>query len=178
MSKAKARVTVLVAMTTCIVFDQVTKVVAQQHLRFAGVKSYAADMFRFTYAENSGVFLGLGRALPESLRFWLFTLAVGLVLTAIFVDTMRNPALDRWRLSAITGILAGGFGNLVDRVLRDGVVVDFMNMGIGALRTGIFNVADMLITGGALLFLYLEFFRPKRADASASSAAAPEKAAL
>lgn len=176
MSKAKARITVLGAMTVLIVIDQITKIAAQQYLQFAGVRSFGADVFRLTYAENSGVFLGLGRALPESMRFWLFTLAVGLVLTAILIDTMRSPAPDRWRLYAIIGILAGGFGNLVDRILRNGIVVDFMNMGIGGLRTGIFNVADMLITGGALLFLYLEFFRPKPMEQQASKNPAPEEA--
>jgi len=47
---------------------------------------------------------------------------------------------------------AGGVSNLVDRVLH-GSVVDFMNIGVGWLRTGIFNVADMAITIGVLLIL-------------------------
>ena len=50
-------------------------------------------------------------------------------------------------------ILAGGVGNLIDRVLNDGRVVDFMNVGIGRLRTGVFNVADMALMAGVGLVL-------------------------
>ena len=51
-------------------------------------------------------------------------------------------------------MLAGGIGNLIDRVFHGGLVIDFLNMGIGPVRTGIFNVADMAIMAGfALLIL-------------------------
>lgn len=46
-------------------------------------------------------------------------------------------------------VLAGGLGNLLDRLIYDGRVIDFMNLGIGSLRTGIFNVADVCITIGS-----------------------------
>jgi signal peptidase II len=48
----------------------------------------------------------------------------------------------------------GGIGNLLDRVFYDGRVIDFMNLGIGRLRTGIFNVADVYITIGILLLAF------------------------
>jgi len=59
----------------------------------------------------------------------------------------------RWRPRAALGltlVAAGGVSNLIDRLLR-GSVTDFMNLGVGALRTGIFNVADVAIVVGALL---------------------------
>ena len=59
---------------------------------------------------------------------------------------------------ALALILSGGVGNLIDRVLRGGLVVDFMNVGIGTLRSGIFNVADLGIVGGLVLLLALELF--------------------
>jgi len=67
---------------------------------------------------------------------------------------------------ALSLILSGGVGNIIDRLSHDGRVVDFMNMGIGAgrwsLRTGIFNVADLAIVGGLLLLVCFEYFRPRR----------------
>lgn len=42
--------------------------------------------------------------------------------------------------------------NLVDRLLYHGHVVDFLNMGIGSLRTGVFNLADVCIMAGAMIF--------------------------
>jgi len=152
------------AIGALLILDQFTKVLAQHLLKGAGTISYAGDTFRFTYAENTGVFLGLGSRLPEPVRFWLFTLMVGAILAFILFDTLRRDTLDRQRLMAVTLILAGGFGNLIDRVIRGGVVVDFMNMGIGRLRTGIFNVADILITTGALAFVVIEFFASRSAE--------------
>ena len=45
-------------------------------------------------------------------------------------------------------VVGGGLGNLVDRVMREGAVVDFLNVGIGPVRTGIFNMADVFIVAG------------------------------
>lgn len=54
--------------------------------------------------------------------------------------------------------VAGGSSNLLDRLTR-GSVIDFMNVGLGPLRTGIFNVADMAIMLGAGLVM-LASYRP------------------
>jgi len=70
----------------------------------------------------------------------------------------RPPLRGRFsglRLAALVLFVAGGASNWIDRALR-GSVVDFLNVGIGPLRTGIFNVADMAIMLGALLFLLAE----------------------
>lgn len=49
-------------------------------------------------------------------------------------------------------MFSGGASNLFDRATNDGAVVDFLNVGVGPVRTGIFNIADMAILLGALLF--------------------------
>jgi signal peptidase II len=49
-------------------------------------------------------------------------------------------------------LAASGIGNLIDRLLFDGRVTDFLNLGIGGLRTGIFNIADVV---GLLGFIVL-----------------------
>jgi signal peptidase II len=51
-------------------------------------------------------------------------------------------------------LVAGGLGNLVDRITRQGAVTDFLNIGVGQVRTGVFNVADLaIVLGVALLIL-------------------------
>ena len=50
-------------------------------------------------------------------------------------------------------VLGGGFSNLLDRMLKSGAVADFMNIGIGNVRTGIFNLADVAIMVGAGVLL-------------------------
>ena len=59
------------------------------------------------------------------------------------------------RLTALVLFLAGGASNWIDRALQ-GSVVDFLNVGIGPLRTGIFNVADVGVMLGAFLLLLVE----------------------
>ena len=48
-------------------------------------------------------------------------------------------------------VAGGGLGNLWDRLARDGAVVDFLNLGIGPVRTGIFNVADLVLVAGLVV---------------------------
>jgi len=58
-------------------------------------------------------------------------------------------------------IFAGGVGNIIDRVLFDRHVPDFMNIGIHQLRTGIFKVADVYITAGALDLVLLSCIKKR-----------------
>jgi signal peptidase II len=73
---------------------------------------------------------------------------LGLLYGAVF---MRR--LDAWRAVALALLAASGLGNLIDRVMQHGLVTDFLNVGIGPLRTGIFNVADMVGMIGIAIFL-------------------------
>jgi signal peptidase II len=62
----------------------------------------------------------------------------------------------RWPRLALLGVsvfVAGGVSNLLDRIVY-GNVIDFMNVGVGPLRTGIFNVADMAVILGAAIVLW------------------------
>ena len=55
---------------------------------------------------------------------------------------------------AIAAIGAGGASNLIDRIRFDGAVTDFLNLGVGSLRTGIFNVADVILMFGLVLLVF------------------------
>lgn len=162
-SPPKGRLTrVMATMVVLLAIDQLTKWIAIETLRGRPRMSFFFDTFRLVYAENTGVFLGLGQNLPEIVRFGFFTVAVGAVLVVMLFQTVRAPASDNWIVIALTLIVSGGFGNLIDRIIHDGVVIDFMNMGIGGLRTGIFNVADMCITAGVFIFLGGELVRSRQ----------------
>ncbi len=136
-----------------IACDQATKLIAKRYLRPGDYFSYAGDIFRLQYAENSGAFLGLGSSLPDPWRQLIFTVLVGIFLLALLVYLLRSRELTSFATVCLAFICAGGLSNLIDRIAYDGRVVDFLNVGIGPLRTGIFNVADMAITFGALFML-------------------------
>ncbi len=142
---------------SCLGCDQVSKKIAQENLRAQPSISYLGETFRLQYAENQGAFLSLGSRLPKIMRTWLFTILSGLLLIALFFYILTNRELDRKTTYAFSLILGGGSSNLFDRILNDGRVIDFMNMGIGSLRTGIFNWADVVIMVGMGLIVIFSF---------------------
>ncbi len=146
----------------CIGCDRVTKNAAVENLFGARPKSYWNDTVRIQYAENTAAFLGLGDSWPEWLRQLLLIGATSLLLLFVAWHMVRNPKIGLVRSTALALIFAGGVGNLWDRV-EEGFVVDFMNLGIGSLRTGIFNVADIAITFGVVA-LVIFGFAPKEED--------------
>jgi signal peptidase II len=131
--------------------DRATKELAERRLAGGPRHSFLADTIRVEYVENRGAFLGLGAGLSAQWRMGLFTLGTGLLLAGVGVALVRLQLNGRW-LVGLSLLWAGGAANLIDRVTR-GSVVDFMNVGIGVLRTGIFNVADLAITVGAALLV-------------------------
>ena len=78
----------------------------------------------------------------------VLTVGVGLLLLAIALYSLFGKNLDSTQVAGYALIVSGGASNWVDRARFDGLVVDFMNLGIGRLRTGIFNVADLAILAG------------------------------
>jgi signal peptidase II len=110
---------------------------------------------RIQYAENPGAFLGAGSRLPPSARFALLVVINGVFLALIAALVVFKRPAGRWQHLAVVLLLAGGIGNLIDRLFHNGLVIDFLNVGIGPVRTGIFNVADMAIMAGfGILLLY------------------------
>jgi signal peptidase II len=140
-------------LTCCAGCDQATKHIATETLCGKPPQSYFLNTCRLEYALNPGGFLSLGGNLGPQLRFWVFAvLNVVLVMGSVYVLATKW-GIHIVKFVAIVLILAGGFGNLIDRALHNGFVTDFVNLGIGPVRTGIFNVADVAITTGVLALL-------------------------
>ena len=159
MTRIGVQIVLLIAIGATIGCDRVTKHVAVNTLSEAPSRSFLADTFRLEYVENTGAFLGLGANWPHAVRTAVFGVGNGVLLVALAVIAMRG----RWPRLALLGValfVAGGASNLFDRITY-GMVIDFMNVGIGSLRTGIFNVADMAIMLGAGI-LVLEGYRSDR----------------
>jgi signal peptidase II len=132
--------------------DRWTKILAIEHIKDFPPRIYLNDFFRLEYAENPGAFLSLGARLSPDTRFWVFAVAVGIFLAGACWVLFREKNLDRTTAFSLSVIIGGGIGNLIDRATRiNHGVVDFLNMGIGDFRTGIFNVADMAIMLGVIL---------------------------
>jgi signal peptidase II len=137
----------------CVGCDQAVKAIARDALASSPPVSLFGGAVRFEYAENPGAFLSLGAGLPPQVRFLLGVVFVALALAGLLVFMLRSTSLSPGQKAGLSLIVGGGFGNLIDRVANNGHVIDFVSVGIGSLRTGIFNVADMAITAGVLIML-------------------------
>lgn len=156
----KRSAAVLLLLVLCVGCDQITKDAAQQYLAFEPPQSWFHDTFRLVYAENTGAFLSFGDKLSKDLRVLIFQVFPALWLIALTIYLLTAKPISMLLTIAWSLILSGGAGNVVDRVLHDGRVIDFMNLGIGSLRTGIFNVADVYITTGVVLLIIQSLRNP------------------
>ena len=150
----------LLAIVIGVALDQATKLVARSILVPGELHSYLGGTLWIELVRNRGAFLSLGSTLSEPMRQTLLVGAVAVFLAVALgwiLYSQTSTAVGRWTIAAV---VAGGAGNLVDRIWFDGGVVDFLNLGIGNLRTGIFNVADMYITG-VVVFVLLRSVRGK-----------------
>ncbi len=135
--------------------DQWTKWIATETLKNTPTRTYWGDTFRLQWTTNEGAFLSLGASLPPQLRHWILTIAVGALLLGLVIYLLVHKELDTFQVGSYALIASGGLSNWIDRARFDGSVVDFMNLGIGWLRTGVFNIADVAIMVGiGLLFLH------------------------
>lgn len=154
MHKVNRILILLFVLISCVGCDQATKFMARQSLATAPMQEYAGGFFRFVYAENPGAFLSLGATLSDETRFWIFTVIATLLLGGVAIFAIQfSQRTPLTLVIAIALILGGGLGNLIDRILYDGRVVDFMQVGIPRLRTGVFNVADMALMAGMAIML-------------------------
>jgi signal peptidase II len=165
MSRIGVRVLLVIAMAATVSCDRATKHIAATTLAGVPSRSFLADTVRLEYVENFGGFLSLGSDLPHAVRTGLFTVGTGLALLA----TVGGAILFRcsgWPLIGLTLFVAGGASNWLDRVVR-GSVIDFINVGFGSLRTGIFNIADVAIMLGVAIVVVAELRRGKAVEAVA-----------
>ena len=140
---------------TLISWDRATKSLAKEHLMNKEPVYYLHDTFRLEYIENTGAAMNFGDHLPKAVSFWLLSvlpLSFLLIAFAYVIKNVKN--FNFLKLSAFVLIIAGGLGNIIDRLLFDRHVSDFMNIGIQNIRTGIFNFADVCVTAGAIVLLF------------------------
>jgi signal peptidase II len=153
---------VLLFCLSSIVFigcDRITKNLAKEHLMYREPISYFHNTVRLEYVENTGAALSLGDELSKPLSFWLLSILPLIFLSLVFIYAIRKISeFSFLKALSFSLIVAGGLGNIIDRIMFDRHVTDFMNVGIQNLRTGIFNFADVCVTAGVigLLISYKE----------------------
>jgi signal peptidase II len=161
MKSIKKVTLILFILFSCAGCDQTTKIVARHNLSETRVVTFLHDTIRLQYIENQGAFLGVGSTIPTRIRSILLVFFVGVFLFSMLIFLLMQNHFKKNQIISLSLVLGGGFGNLIDRILNQGRVVDFMNIGIGSLRTGIFNVADVAITFGIIWYFIISLKNQK-----------------
>lgn len=157
----------LICLVLFVGLDQSCKFLAIEHLKNQESISLLGEFLTLVYAENTGAFLGLGGSLSREVRVLFFVLIVIFGLGGMCWYLLKRN-VSKLNLYAYSFILAGGVGNLIDRIFRaNGAVVDFLLFDTGVilnlgfitipLKTGIVNSADVVIVAGVFMALLNEY---------------------
>jgi signal peptidase II len=139
-----------------IILDQLSKFFIVRNFNIYDELVFIKDFFKFEYVQNTGISFGLfsgGRI--------LIIIATLIVIGFMIYDFLQEESKIHYFSCML--ILSGAFGNLIDRVVR-GYVVDFISFTIFGHKMAIFNVADICVVLGVILYIFLMFVEGRKND--------------
>jgi len=139
-----------------IMLDQVTKIIADKMLNLHEYVAVIPGFFNFTLAYNEGAaFSFLSDA--GGWQRWFFTALALIVSVILIVWLKRLSSSERWSAIALSLIIGGAIGNLIDRMIY-GHVIDFIDWYYKDYHWPAFNIADSSIMVGAVLLILISMF--------------------
>lgn len=148
----------LVIALIIILLDQFTKVLVMGSFQL-GDSRFVTSFFNLVRAHNTGAAFSF-LADAAGWQRWFFT-GLGLVATGFIVFLLKRHSQQALFATALSFILGGAIGNVIDRLLH-GYVVDFIQVHAGGWYFPAFNVADSAITVGAILLIWDELRRVRK----------------
>jgi len=145
-----------------VLLDQLTKILVWSLMQVGESVDIIPNVFRFTYVQNEGAAFGM---LAE--HRWIFMVLSVIGIAAMLIYLWRFRPNSRLACTALSLIIGGGIGNMIDRVVL-GYVVDFLDFcAFPNLWMWVFNVADSCVCIGAgllILWLVLDMVREIRKE--------------
>lgn len=145
-----------------IFLDQLTKywILSTIPLNTVGYRPFGNEFLRIIHVGNNAVAFSIGAGFPQFLKLILFIAIPAVVMGGVVIYVIRSSEFTRLQRWLIAGIIGGGLGNLIDRIFRNGIVVDFIDVKFyglfGLERFPTFNVADSsIVVCGILLMITL-----------------------
>lgn len=145
----------LVAVALLIALDQATKIWAAHTFPLNGPGMTLGLGFHFTYTQNIGAAFGILQH-GRTATLLLGVLSAGVTLALGIYLWRRKHSLSRLNMAALTLIMAGAAGNMIDRFML-GYVRDFIHFYVGSFNFPVFNVADSCVVIGAGLLVLASF---------------------
>lgn len=151
-------VTLIVAFSAIVLLtgaDQLIKLWVVENLKGAASRDFLKigklDIMHLTYLENDGAVFGSFSGMR-----WILV-GVTAALMAFCVYYMIKHRREKMLVVCLTLIVSGGLGNIIDRLFRGGIVVDYLDLQL--FNFAVFNFADCCVTiGAAMLLFYVIFF--------------------
>ncbi len=142
--------------------DQISKYLIVLNLDLHESVEIIPGVFNFTYIRNEGAAFG---SMSDSR--WLFMIMSVVMIVGILVFMFWKKPKSKLLLSALTMIVAGGIGNMIDRI-RLGYVIDFLDFcAFPKVWKWTFNVADSFVVIGAgiiILWMILDAVKEYKAE--------------
>ena len=140
----------IVIIITTIFIDQITKYIAFLRLRENSPINIIDGFLQFSFVENYGAAWGI---LQDKRLFFIILTALVVLVLASYIKL--NKKLNKLTVTAISLVIGGAMGNLIDRI-KMGYVIDFIDVDFGNLYDfPVFNFADSFIVVGTFLMAYL-----------------------
>jgi signal peptidase II len=149
LNKTTRIIFIIALLAACIALDQVTKIFIRNHLDYYREYSHFNHHITIQRVDNTGAFLSLGDSLSGPMRYILLNILPLIAVLFGLYYVFTRPNLNRTNLIAIVLIIAGGLGNLYDRV-RFGSVTDFMHIDLSSSKPGFLMLPICLLWGAPL----------------------------
>jgi len=176
----RRRLVPLLLVPVLVVADQFSKAIIIHLIEPYSVgASFFDGILRIIHTRNTAIAFSIGRSLPDEVRLGLFTFIPLLLLVLLLLYYVKSNDFTMFQRWAVAGIIGGGVGNLIDRILRPEGVVDFIDIKIfgllGMERWPTFNVADSSVVVAGLLLLVSLFVDSGSGSGSSNSRSSSSK---
>lgn len=144
-----------------VAFDQITKYIASAKLIDGKTVDFIPKLVQFRYAENTG----MAFSMLSGARI-IFIVVTAIVCIGVLVFLFSNKCKSLWMYWSLGVVVAGGIGNLIDRI-RFGYVVDFIEPIF--VDFAVFNIADCAVTCGAVVliaYMLIDAFKKDKSESN------------
>ncbi len=147
-----------------VLLDQITKFIISNNLKLYDEIPVIPDFFSITHIHNEGIAFGMLSKNGNISKIFVAALTCILIVLAIFA-IFRGVVKHPFGIVTVAMIVGGGIGNLIDRVFLH-YVVDFFAFTFFGWDFAVFNIADIFVTVGTVLFVIYFLFLEKSNEES------------
>lgn len=143
-----------------MIFDQASKIIVRNNMTNNDTISFVKNSIAIIKAENTGAALGLGGNLPSMLKTIYFQIVPIAVLFFFLRKLVTKIEISKLSAVGLSLSIGGAIANIFDRVFY-GSVTDFIQLNVGTMKTGIFNIADIFIVFGTIIVVFELIYNKK-----------------